>query len=58
MSGLTYETVAKFAQQGGTIYFGLIFLGGLIYALWPRNREVFNRLAQMPLEQEVQDVPA
>ncbi|HQN52318.1 MAG TPA: cbb3-type cytochrome c oxidase subunit 3 [Phenylobacterium sp.] len=58
MSGLTYETVAKFAQQGGTIYFGLIFLGGLIYALWPRNREVFNRLAQMPLEQEDQDVPA
>ena len=58
MSGLTYETVAKFAQQGGTIYFGLIFLGGLIYALWPRNREVFNRLAQMPLEQEAQDVPA
>jgi cytochrome c oxidase cbb3-type subunit 4 len=58
MSGLTYETVAKFAQQGGTIYFGLIFLGGLIYALWPRNREAFNRLAQMPLEQEDQDVPA
>ncbi len=46
------------SQQGGTIYFGLIFLGGLIYALWPRNREVFNRLAQMPLEQEDQDVPA
>jgi cytochrome c oxidase cbb3-type subunit 4 len=58
MSGLTYETVAKFAQQGGTIYFGLIFLGGLIYALWPRNREAFNRLAQLPLEQEDQDVPA
>jgi cytochrome c oxidase cbb3-type subunit 4 len=58
MSGLTYETVAKFAQQGGTIYFGLIFLGGLIYALWPRNREAFDRLAQMPLEQEDQDVPA
>ncbi len=58
MSGLTYETVAKFAQQGGTIYFGLIFVGGLIYALWPRNREAFNRLAQLPLEQEDQDVPA
>lgn len=58
MSGLTYETVAKFAQQGGTIYFGLIFLGGLIYALWPRNREAFDRLAQTPLEQEDQDVPA
>ena len=37
MSGLTYETVARFAQQAGTVFFGLMFLGGLIYALWPRH---------------------
>ncbi|MBL8770916.1 MAG: cbb3-type cytochrome c oxidase subunit 3 [Phenylobacterium sp.] len=52
MSGLTYETVAAFAQQGGTIYFGLIFMGGLAYALWPRNKEAFRRLAQLPLEDD------
>ena len=52
MSGLTYEAVAMFAQQGGTIYFGLIFAGGLTYALWPRHKEAFNRLAQLPLEDD------
>lgn len=52
MSALTYEAVARFAQQGGTIYFGLIFLGGLIYALWPRHKEAFRRLAHLPLEKD------
>lgn len=52
MSGLTYEAVAMFAQQGGTIYFGLIFAGGLTYALWPRHKEAFKRLAQLPLEDD------
>ena len=55
MSGLSYEAVATFAQQGGTVYFGLIFLGGLIYALWPRHKEAFQRLAQLPLEKDESD---
>jgi cytochrome c oxidase cbb3-type subunit 4 len=55
MSALSYEAVARFAQQGGTIYFGLIFLAGLIYALWPRHREAFERLAQVPLEKDESD---
>ena len=49
MSGLSYEAVAKFAQQGGTIYFGLI------YGLWPRHREAFRRLAVVPLESDEDD---
>ena len=52
MSGLTYEAVAQFAQQGGTLYFGLMFMGGLIYALWPRHKEAFQRLARLPLEDD------
>lgn len=55
MSALSYETVARFAQQGGTIYFGLIFLAGLIYALWPRHREAFRRLSHLPLEKDQSD---
>ncbi|MBP6876500.1 MAG: cbb3-type cytochrome c oxidase subunit 3 [Phenylobacterium sp.] len=59
MSDLTYETVARFAQQGGLIYFGLIFAGGVVYALWPRNREAFKRLASLPLQDdEAPDVQA
>ncbi|WP_293677210.1 cbb3-type cytochrome c oxidase subunit 3 [uncultured Phenylobacterium sp.] len=52
MSGLTYEAVATFAQQGGTIFFGLIFFCGLIYALWPHHKQAFQRLAQLPLEDD------
>ncbi len=52
MSGLDYEAVARFAQQGGTLYFGAIFIAGLVYALWPKNREAFRRMAQLPLEND------
>lgn len=52
MSGLDYETVARFAQQGGLIYFGAIFAAGVGYALRPRNREAFKRMAQLPLQDE------
>ena len=59
MSDLTYETVARFAQQGGLIYFGLIFACGVVFALWPRNREAFKRLASLPLQDdEAPDVQA
>ena len=52
MSGLSYEAVAMFAQQGGTVFFGLMFAGGLTYALWPRHKQAFQRLAQLPLEDD------
>ena len=55
MSGLDYETVARFAQQGGLIYFSAIFFAGIAYALWPRNGEAFRRLAQLPLEKDEDD---
>ncbi|WP_374569793.1 cbb3-type cytochrome c oxidase subunit 3 [Phenylobacterium sp.] len=50
MSGLTYEMVSRFVQQGGMIYFAIIFAVGCAYALWPSNKEAFKRLAQLPLE--------
>ena len=52
MSGFSYEAVAAFAQQGGTLYFGLMFMVGLIFALWPRHKEAFQRLARLPLEDD------
>ncbi|MDY6924181.1 MAG: cbb3-type cytochrome c oxidase subunit 3 [Pseudomonadota bacterium] len=52
MSGLDYEAVARFAQQGGTLYFGAIFIAGLVYALWPKNRDAFRRLSHLPLEND------
>ncbi len=52
MSGLSYETVARFAQQAGTLYFGLMFVVCLIYALWPKRRDEFERLAGLALEKD------
>lgn len=52
MSGLTYEAVARFAQQGGLVYFGLIFLAGVVYALWPSKKAEFQHAAHMPLDDE------
>ncbi|MFN3858037.1 MAG: cbb3-type cytochrome c oxidase subunit 3 [Caulobacter sp.] len=51
---MTYETVASFAQQAGLIYFGLIFLAGSAYALWPRNKDTFQRAASIPLDEDDQ----
>ena len=55
MSGLTYEAVAQFAQQGGTLYFAAVFAAGLIYALRPKHKEAFKRLAHLPLEKDESD---
>ena len=49
---MTYEMAARFAQQGGSIYFSVLFLGALIYALWPRNRSNFDEAARLPLHDE------
>ncbi|MEO0608196.1 MAG: cbb3-type cytochrome c oxidase subunit 3 [Pseudomonadota bacterium] len=45
-----YETLASFAQTGGLIYFVLLFLGALTYALWPRNQDTFDAAARLPLD--------
>jgi cytochrome c oxidase cbb3-type subunit IV len=52
MSGLSYEAAARFAQQGGLLYFAIIFVAGLIYALWPAHKEDFDRLARLPLDDD------
>ena len=47
-----YEALSSFAQTGGLIYFVLMFLGALLYALWPRNQDTFDHAARMPLNDE------
>lgn len=54
---MTYEDVARFAQQGGTLYFMLIFLAGVVWALMPRNKARFDRAARIPLEEDETDGP-
>lgn len=50
-----YQTVARIAQQGGSLYFMLLFLAVCAYAFWPRNRETFRRAARAPLSEDDRD---
>lgn len=47
-----YEALSSFAQTGGLIYFVVMFMAALTYALWPKNKEKFNRAAHLPLSEE------
>jgi len=48
----TYESLAEFAQSAGTVYFFLLFIGTLVYALWPKNSARFADAARMPLRED------
>lgn len=49
---MTYTELAAFAKTWGLLYFFAIFIGVLIYALWPKNQATFDRAARLPLEEE------
>ena len=48
----TYEAVAHFAQTWGMLYFVVIFLAVLIYALSPSRKRQFDEAARMPLRED------
>ncbi len=47
-----YTQVASFAQTWGLVYFVILFLGVLVYALWPKNRKRFEDAANIPLRED------
>ena len=48
----TYKAVAEFAQTWGLVYFFVIFLVVLVYALWPSRQKQFDEAARMPLRED------
>ena len=52
---MTYENWSRFAQDWGTVYFVVIFLVAVGYALWPRNASTFKRAAHIPITEQEQD---
>ncbi|MBP9234650.1 MAG: cbb3-type cytochrome c oxidase subunit 3 [Hyphomonadaceae bacterium] len=52
---MTYENWSRFAQDWGTVYFVVIFLIAVGYALWPRNASTFKRAAHIPITEQEQD---
>jgi cytochrome c oxidase cbb3-type subunit IV len=50
----TYEFFAKLAQTWGLVYFFLVFLAALAYALWPTRarQQQFDETARLPLRED------
>ena len=48
----TYRMLAEFAQTWGLLYFFIVFLVVLAYALWPSRQREFDEAARMPLRED------
>lgn len=46
---MSYEQATHFAQTWGLVLLAGGFAAAIAYALWPRNRETFERAARAPL---------
>lgn len=49
---MTFQEVSQFAQTYGLVYLVVLFLIVVAYALWPKNKEKFDRAAHIPLEED------
>ena len=48
----TYRAAAEFAQTWGLVYFVVIFVAVLFYALWPSRKQQFDEAARIPLRED------
>jgi len=48
----TYKMLAEFAQTWGLVYFLVIFVASMAYALWPSLKGRFDEAARMPLRED------
>ena len=49
---MTFEQVREFSAHTGLIYFLVIFIGVLVYALRPSARKKFEAAARIPLNED------
>lgn len=47
---MTYETIVQLSQIAALVFFVLLFVAVLVYALRPRNKGKFERAARIPLD--------
>jgi len=48
----TYQFFAEFAQIWGLVYFLVLFIAVLVYALWPSRQKKFDEAARVPLRED------
>lgn len=49
---MTYETARELVATWGSVYFGLLFVAALAYALWPSKKAAFDEAARIPLTED------
>lgn len=49
---LTSETLSAFAASWGSIYFAVMFIAAVAYALWPSKRDDFDYASRLPLTED------
>jgi cytochrome c oxidase cbb3-type subunit 4 len=49
---MTSESLSAFAASWGSIYFALMFLIAVAYALWPSKKTLFDHASRMPLSED------
>ncbi len=47
---MTYDTIATFSQVTSLLMFVAMFLGVLVYALWPSNGQRFEMVQRQALD--------
>jgi cytochrome c oxidase cbb3-type subunit 4 len=54
---MDYQTVANFAESWGLAFLMVMFAIAVLYALWPSNKDKFDKAAQLPLQDDVENTP-
>ena len=49
---MNFEQVSYFSQTWGLVYLVAVFVGVLVYALWPSSREKFDNASRIPLRED------
>ena len=47
-----YDALRALAGTWGLLYFGVIFIVVVVYALWPSKGEAFKEAARIPLRED------
>lgn len=49
---MSYDDIAALSGTVGLIFFIVLFLAVLVYALWPGNKRKFDDAARIPLKED------
>ncbi|MFA5949687.1 MAG: cbb3-type cytochrome c oxidase subunit 3 [Hyphomicrobium sp.] len=54
---MTHETAVLLSQITSLVLFGSMFVGVIVYVMWPANRQRFEEASRLPLDATHNDTP-